>query len=206
MNRRFSATASSERLVHSRRRRCRTSICCSPGSRSGRRRCTGSPIVLGGGYLSRVLHPWVGLVFAAAVAWMFVHVARATCASPTATARGARRSATTCATKTMRVPAAGRFNYGQKMLFWVMAWGGAGAARLRHRACGSSRRCPGDAARAAVRRDAGPRGRGARDHRRVHRARLHGRRRRARRAARDHPRRRQRRVGAAPSSPSGCRN
>jgi formate dehydrogenase subunit gamma len=29
-------------------------------------------IVLGGGYLTRLLHPWVGLVFAMAVAWMFV--------------------------------------------------------------------------------------------------------------------------------------
>src|SRR3990167_9391640 len=28
-------------------------------------------VVLGGGYLSRVLHPWVGLVFTAALVWMF---------------------------------------------------------------------------------------------------------------------------------------
>src|SRR5688572_30828386 len=29
-------------------------------------------VMLGGGYLSRVLHPWIGLVFSAAVVWMFV--------------------------------------------------------------------------------------------------------------------------------------
>ena len=29
-------------------------------------------VVLGGGYLSRLLHPWVGLVFSGAVLWMFV--------------------------------------------------------------------------------------------------------------------------------------
>ena len=29
-------------------------------------------IVLGGGYLSRVLHPWIGLVFTAAICWMLV--------------------------------------------------------------------------------------------------------------------------------------
>ena len=28
--------------------------------------------VLGGGYLSRVLHPWVGLIFSGALLWMFV--------------------------------------------------------------------------------------------------------------------------------------
>ena len=29
-------------------------------------------VVLGGGYLSRLLHPWVGFVFVGAVAWMYI--------------------------------------------------------------------------------------------------------------------------------------
>jgi len=29
-------------------------------------------VVLGGGYLTRLLHPWVGLVFSAAVLWMYL--------------------------------------------------------------------------------------------------------------------------------------
>lgn len=80
--------------------------------------------VLGGGYLSRLLHPWVGLLFAGTLAWMFVIW------------RGAMR--TTPEDRTWRkairhyvrnedamVPPAGRFNYGQKLLFWLMVWGGA---------------------------------------------------------------------------------
>jgi formate dehydrogenase subunit gamma len=73
-------------------------------------------VVLGGGYLSRVLHPWVGLVFSVAVAAMYViwrrdmpmlHYVR---------------------NEDAKVPPAGRFNFGQKQLFWIMA--GAGLALL----------------------------------------------------------------------------
>jgi formate dehydrogenase subunit gamma len=80
-------------------------------------------IVLGGGYLSRVLHPWVGLVFAAAVVWMFVTWRRDMRVTPEDRAWG----------KAMRyyvrnqdesVPPAWRFNFGQKQLFWVMVVAG----------------------------------------------------------------------------------
>jgi formate dehydrogenase subunit gamma len=80
-------------------------------------------IVLGGGYLSRMLHPVVGLVFAGAVVWMFAVWRRDM--KTTEEDRNWRRA--------MRhyirnedhvVPPAGRFNYGQKLLFWLMVWGG----------------------------------------------------------------------------------
>jgi formate dehydrogenase subunit gamma len=81
-------------------------------------------IVLGGGYLSRLLHPWIGLVFAAAVASMFVQwrgVMRITDDD-----RAWRRAiAEYVRNEDHGLPKVGRFNYGQKVLFWVMAAGGA---------------------------------------------------------------------------------
>ncbi|MGD9905810.1 MAG: formate dehydrogenase subunit gamma [Vicinamibacterales bacterium] len=81
--------------------------------------------VLGGGYVSRAVHPWMGLVFAAVVGAMF--------------AMWRRDMRTTDADRAWRramgayvrhddagVPAAGRFNYGQKQLFWLMTLGGLG--------------------------------------------------------------------------------
>jgi formate dehydrogenase subunit gamma len=80
-------------------------------------------IILGGGWLSRVLHPWAGLLFSAAVVWMWI------------TWRGDMRvtSEDRQWRRAMRhyvrnddgsVPPAGKFNYGQKSLFWLMFWGG----------------------------------------------------------------------------------
>lgn len=80
-------------------------------------------VVLGGGYLSRVLHPWVGLVFAAAVVWMYAVWRRDM--RITVHDRVWRKAiGRYIRNEDERVPPAGRFNYGQKMLFWLMAWGG----------------------------------------------------------------------------------
>ena len=80
-------------------------------------------IVLGGGFLSRLLHPWIGLLFAGAVLlmaggwWRDMRV--------TAEDKHWRRAmGRYIRNEDASVPAAGRFNYGQKMLFWVMLWGG----------------------------------------------------------------------------------
>jgi formate dehydrogenase subunit gamma len=79
--------------------------------------------VLGGGYLSRVLHPWVGVVFAVAVASMAVTWWRDM--RITADDRRWRRAMSRyIRNEDVGVPPAGRFNYGQKMLFWLMLWGG----------------------------------------------------------------------------------
>jgi formate dehydrogenase subunit gamma len=80
-------------------------------------------VVLGGGYLSRVLHPWIGLLFSITLVWMFVTWLRDMRITPEdrawrkAIGRYIRNEAT-------QVPAAWRFNYGQKMLFWLMVVGG----------------------------------------------------------------------------------
>jgi formate dehydrogenase subunit gamma len=79
--------------------------------------------MLGGGYLSRVLHPWVGLVFAVVVGWMWVTWRRDM--RITSEDREWRQAmGRYIRNEDAGVPAAGRFNYGQKMLFWLMAWGG----------------------------------------------------------------------------------
>lgn len=79
-------------------------------------------IVLGGGYLTRLLHPWVGVVFAACVLWMFI--AWRTDMRTTDDDRAWRRAMRAYVTNDdTRVPPAGRFNYGQKTMFWVMVVG-----------------------------------------------------------------------------------
>lgn len=80
-------------------------------------------IVLGGGYLSRLLHPWVGLIFAAAVGWMYVIWRGDMQTTPDDRAwRKAMRHY--IRNEDAQVPPAGRFNYGQKLLFWLMFFGG----------------------------------------------------------------------------------
>ena len=80
-------------------------------------------IALGGGYLSRLLHPWVGLVFAAAVSAMYVQWRRDMRTTPEDRA-WRQAMAHYVRNEDHKVPPAGRFNYGQKMLFWVMFLGG----------------------------------------------------------------------------------
>jgi formate dehydrogenase subunit gamma len=80
-------------------------------------------VMLGGGYLSRLLHPWAGFVFTAAVVLMYVVWRRDM--RITAEDRLWRKAlGSYIRNEDASVPAAGRFNYGQKMLFWLMAWGG----------------------------------------------------------------------------------
>ena len=80
-------------------------------------------IVLGGGYVSRMLHPWIGLLFAAVVFVMYVQWRRDMRTTPED--RVWRRAmAHYVRNEDTLVPPAGRFNYGQKTLFWVMVLGG----------------------------------------------------------------------------------
>ena len=81
--------------------------------------------VLGGGYLSRAVHPIVGLVFAAVVAWMYLTWRRDM--RTTDGDRAWRRAmAAYIRNDDALVPPAGRFNFGQKQLFWIMVLGAAG--------------------------------------------------------------------------------
>lgn len=78
--------------------------------------------VLGGGFLVRAVHPWVGVVFAAALGVMFVNWAAAM--RITDADRTWRKSMWHyIRNEDDRMPVVERFNYGQKMMFWVMAGG-----------------------------------------------------------------------------------
>jgi formate dehydrogenase subunit gamma len=80
-------------------------------------------IVLGGGYLSRLLHPWIGLVFSGVLLVMWVSWRR-----EMKTAPGDREWRTHIVdymtNQDEKVPPAGRFNYGQKQFFWLMVIAG----------------------------------------------------------------------------------
>src|SRR5262245_9832706 len=80
-------------------------------------------IVLGGGYLSRVLQPWGGVVFAISVVWMFAMWRRDMRVTPEDRAWG-RAMRHYVRNEDERVPPAWRFNFGQKQLFWLMFGGG----------------------------------------------------------------------------------
>jgi formate dehydrogenase subunit gamma len=79
-------------------------------------------IVLGGGFLSRALHPAVGVVFAAIVLWMY-GLWRRDMRITAADREWRKAMGHYVRNEDHLVPAAGRFNYGQKVLFWVMVWG-----------------------------------------------------------------------------------
>jgi formate dehydrogenase subunit gamma len=80
-------------------------------------------VVLGGGSVSRVLHPWAGLVFTFAVILMYGLWAEQMREAPGDKAWwGAIRDYIT--NEDEKVPAAGRFNGGQKLLFWSFFWCG----------------------------------------------------------------------------------
>ena len=75
--------------------------------------------VLGGGFLTRAMHPWVGVLFALVATWMLVSWSLVM--RTTAEDRVWRKAMWHyIRNEDDRVPKAGRFNYGQKMQFWVM--------------------------------------------------------------------------------------
>jgi formate dehydrogenase subunit gamma len=81
-------------------------------------------IVLGGGYLSRLLHPWVGVIFTGVLLVMWAGWRREMKATPEDRAWRAH-IVEYMTNRDERVPPAGRFNYGQKQFFWLMvlaAW------------------------------------------------------------------------------------
>ncbi len=79
--------------------------------------------LLGGGPVARLTHPWVGLVFFASVLWMYrlwdkdMRITDEDRAWNKALGHYVRH-------EDESMPPAGRFNAGQKYLFWIMFWGG----------------------------------------------------------------------------------
>jgi formate dehydrogenase subunit gamma len=78
-------------------------------------------VLLGGGFLSRMLHPWAGVLFALVVGYMVatwrrdMRVVDADRAWQKALGHYVRND-------DAHMPEVGRFNYGQKQFFWLMAW------------------------------------------------------------------------------------
>jgi formate dehydrogenase subunit gamma len=80
-------------------------------------------MLLGSGPTSRFWHPVIGVVFSAAVLWMYVEWKQDMRTTPAdldwkKTFRHYVRN------EDEQVAGAERFNYGQKQFFWVMFWGG----------------------------------------------------------------------------------
>ena len=78
-------------------------------------------IVLGGGQISRMLHPWVGLIFVGAVLYMYSLWSRQMRFEPVDKAwwHSLHYYITN---QDEKMPPAGRYNAGQKMLFWSFFW------------------------------------------------------------------------------------
>jgi formate dehydrogenase subunit gamma len=78
--------------------------------------------LLGGGPVARATHPWVGLIFAAAVFWMYkewkgdMRISYEDRAWNQSIGKYIRN-------EDEGLPPVGRFNAGQKYLFWLMFWG-----------------------------------------------------------------------------------
>ena len=80
-------------------------------------------IVLGGGYLSRLLHPWVGVLFSMVVFNMYV-MWRRDMRTTDADRAWRKEILRYIRNEDATMPPAGRFNFGQKQLFWLMVAGG----------------------------------------------------------------------------------
>ena len=79
-------------------------------------------VVLGGGQVSRMLHPWAGLIFAASVFYMYAMWSKQMRFTPVD--REWWKSLEYYITnQDDKMPPAGRYNAGQKMLFWTFFWG-----------------------------------------------------------------------------------
>jgi formate dehydrogenase subunit gamma len=80
-------------------------------------------VVLGGGQVSRMLHPWAGLIFTGAVWFMFDMWWKQM--RFTDVDRQWWKSLRYYITnQDEKMPPAGRYNAGQKMLFWTFFWAG----------------------------------------------------------------------------------
>ena len=78
--------------------------------------------MLGGGPTSRFWHPWFGLVFVASTLWMF-KIWNRDMATTEADLAWKKAMAHYIRNEDEELPPIGRFNYGQKLFFWVMLWG-----------------------------------------------------------------------------------
>ncbi len=76
--------------------------------------------LVGGGPSARELHPWMGLMFVVGLAWMFAFWAREMVMTGT-DGKWLRAVQYYATQQHEKVPAAGKYNAGQKLFFWVQS-------------------------------------------------------------------------------------
>jgi hypothetical protein len=79
-------------------------------------------ILVGGGPTARFWHPWIGLLFAASVLWMY-KIWRRDMVVTEADRAWQRAIIHYIRNEDEDLPPIGRFNYGQKLFFWLMFYG-----------------------------------------------------------------------------------
>jgi formate dehydrogenase subunit gamma len=79
-------------------------------------------IIVGGGPTARFWHPWFGLVFTASVLWMY-KIWRSDLLTTDADRAWWKASQYYIRNEDEKLPPIGRFNYGQKIFFWLMFYG-----------------------------------------------------------------------------------
>lgn len=78
--------------------------------------------LVGGGAIARQWHPWFGLAFTVSVLWMY-RVWRRDMAITEVDRRWSRDVKFYIRNEDEKLPPVGRFNYGQKVFFWLMFFG-----------------------------------------------------------------------------------
>ena len=78
--------------------------------------------IVGGGPTARFWHPWIGLAFAASVFWMYITWDRDMRITD-ADRRWSKAMKYYIENEDQNLPPEGRFNYGQKLFFWLMFYG-----------------------------------------------------------------------------------
>jgi formate dehydrogenase subunit gamma len=79
-------------------------------------------VLVGGGPAARFWHPWLGLAFAASVGWMY-KMWHGDMATTEADRRWKKAMRAYVENDDQKLPPEGRFNYGQKLFFWLMFYG-----------------------------------------------------------------------------------
>src|SRR5208282_5919529 len=79
-------------------------------------------VLVGGGPTARFWHPWFGLAFAVSVFWMY-KMWYGDMATTDADRRWHKAIKHYIENDDQNLPPEGRFNYGQKIFFWVMFYG-----------------------------------------------------------------------------------
>ena len=78
--------------------------------------------LVGGGPTARFWHPWLGLVFAISLLWMY-RMWRRDMRTTDADRRWSKAMQYYIRNEDENLPPVGRFNYGQKLFFWLMFYG-----------------------------------------------------------------------------------